>query len=510
MKNIFDIPLQKLFLVALILKVSSSFLGWFFKMPWSLGFTFPLIIMSTYIVLGYHRRVTDVADEKFADSCYYLGFIFTITSIIFCLFDLPDIGTRMEDIAVRFGAAMVSTVFGLGVRVYLISFKKDINDAIADVEDAILDATRKFSEQLTITVEKLQDFESKVDATAKSSVERVNLQIENLSKNHAEKLSEFFTELTTKNNKIFSQALNNVEKTTLKISDAIDNYSSGMSTNLTSVETKINIFAAAMTDRLKTTSFPDDYFAKRLESPLNNLTESADLLATRVNLVSTEVSRSAMDISDALKKLRVKAKATENSLDSVLNLTIQQQAVLDSAQGQLTTLGHLATNMLNFDKTLTNTLAGIAASNVVTTELTSQVLAIVTESTAARNSIEKSLLDFVNRLDSVAATSNINRIVACLDTNAQTSQTASALIASKIDGVVVADVQVADALGALGQEASLALEKFEKTMGQLQDMFRQFSATDSSLRAQSIELMKIVNSIKETKIIVDMEPPAAP
>ena len=129
-------------------------------------------------------------------------------------------------------------------------------------------------------------------------------------------------------------------------------------------------------------------------------------------------------------------------------------------QGQLTTLGHLATNMLNFDKTLTNTLAGIAASNVVTTELTSQVLAIVTESTAARNSIEKSLLDFVNRLDSVAATSNINRIVACLDTNALTSQTASALIASKIDGVVVADVQVADALGALGQEASLALEKF--------------------------------------------------
>ena len=245
MKNIFDIPLQKLFLVALILKVSSSFFGWFFKMPWSLGFTFPLIIMSTYIVLGYHRRVTDVADEKFADSCYYLGFIFTITSIIFCLFDLPDIGTRMEDIAVRFGAAMVSTVFGLGVRVYLISFKKDINDAIADVEDAVLDATRKFSEQLTITVEKLQDFESKVDATAKSSVERVNLQVENLSKNHAEKLSEFFTELTTKNNKIFSQALNNVEKTTLKISDAIDNYSSGMSTNLTSVETKINIFAAA-------------------------------------------------------------------------------------------------------------------------------------------------------------------------------------------------------------------------------------------------------------------------
>ena len=121
MKSIFDIRLQKLFLVTLILKIGSSFLGWYLQLQWSLGFTVPLLIMSAYIFLGYHRRDNDVTDEKFADTCYYLGFIFTITSIIFSLFDLPNIGTKIQDIAVRFGAAMVSTVLGLGVRVYLVS-----------------------------------------------------------------------------------------------------------------------------------------------------------------------------------------------------------------------------------------------------------------------------------------------------------------------------------------------------------------------------------------------------
>lgn len=63
-----------------------------------------------YVLLGLKRRDHDVTDEKFADTCYYLGFIFTITSIIFSLFDLPSIGTKLQEIAVRFGAAMVSDV----------------------------------------------------------------------------------------------------------------------------------------------------------------------------------------------------------------------------------------------------------------------------------------------------------------------------------------------------------------------------------------------------------------
>ena len=182
MASILDIRVQKLFLIVLILKVGSSALGWYLQRPWSLGLVVPLALMGAYIFLGYFRRDTDVTDEKFADTCYYLGFIFTITSIIFCLLDLPSIGTRIQDIAVRFGAAMVSTVLGLAVRVYLVSFKKDVGDAIKDAEDAVLDATAKFTEQLKVALERLRDFESQVDIGARSTVERVNLQVESLAK----------------------------------------------------------------------------------------------------------------------------------------------------------------------------------------------------------------------------------------------------------------------------------------------------------------------------------------
>ncbi|RWA53778.1 hypothetical protein AU476_12755 [Cupriavidus sp. UYMSc13B] len=222
MRSIFDIRVKKLFVIALVLKVGSSYLGYELQDPWILGLAVPLLVMGAYIFLGCFRRDNDVTDDKFADTCYYLGFIFTITSIIFCLFDLPNIGTRIQDIAVRFGTAMVSTVFGLGVRVYLVSFKKDVADAIADAEDAVLDASRKFAEQLTIALERLRDFESQVDTAAKTTVERVNMQVENLSKNHAEKLAEFFADLTTRNQEAFTQALGEVKTASQRLSNSVD------------------------------------------------------------------------------------------------------------------------------------------------------------------------------------------------------------------------------------------------------------------------------------------------
>jgi hypothetical protein len=175
------VRMQRLFALTVTLKVGTAFLGWRFQMPWSLGFGVPIAIMVAYIVVGLNRSDDDVSDEKFADTCYYLGFIFTITSIIFSLFDLPNIGTRIQDIAIRFGAAMVSTVFGLAVRVYLVSFRKDGADAVQDVEDAVVEAAHRFREQLVIAVEKLRGFEETVDRAATNAVERVNLQVEKLS-----------------------------------------------------------------------------------------------------------------------------------------------------------------------------------------------------------------------------------------------------------------------------------------------------------------------------------------
>lgn len=473
MQSILDIRVQKLFLITLILKVGASVLGWQLGSPWILGLSVPLALMATYIFLGLKRHDRDVSDEKFADSCYYLGFIFTITSIIVSLFDIHDIGTKMQDIAVRFGAAMISTVFGLAVRVALVNFRKDATDAIRDAEDAIVEASQRFREQLVIAFETLRSFEVEVDNAAKQSVQRVNLQVDALSKNHAQKLSGFFEDLTVRNQEAFTQALEEVKTASLKLSSSVDSYSNGMRANLSSIEAKVTNFTDAISNRLKTTTFPDDYFSGQLEAPLAQLTSSAKAVSDNVKTVASEVKSSSSTLSSALKALDRKANAAEGSLDKVLQLTVQQHAVLEAAQGQIAALERLASTLSGFDAVLATTASRIDAGSEATSELTNRMAALVAESGELRKNVSTALAEVVGGLSKTAlATDSVaHQLVAAV--------AATEGMSDRLDNAASANLQATKSLGVVGQHAITAIEKVETAAERLQAMVHQLAAYGS-------------------------------
>jgi len=522
MPRILDIRLQKLFALTLILKVLSSGFGWYFQFTWSLGFVVPLILMVSYIAIGYRRENDDVPDEKFADSCYYLGFIFTITSIIFSLFDLPSIGTRIQDIAVRFGAAMISTVLGLSVRVYLVSFKRDAADILQEGEDALIDASQRFREQLVMAYENLRTFQSAVEDAAIKTVDGVNLQIEKLSTNHANKLQTFFADLTTRNQEAFTLALAEVKSASSRLADSVDGYSLGMRSNLTSIEAKVVVFTEAITERLRTTSFPDDYFAKQLAAPLSQLKDAAEDVSKSVRKASAEVNESSVVLAGALKKLRSKANSTEESLDTVLKLTEQQQSVLNAAQGQLTSLEKLSSTLSGFDALFTKTVAGIEANSLVTAELTKRISAVSAEGAEARKSLETTLATvsgglaanalatdgLASRLEATAVASE--QVVEKLNQNAAIVETVAvklaensagtALVVGRLDGMAATELETSKTLKVLGQHASASIDKVDNAVSRLQEMVHQWNSLDSTLRTQSIELKEVAEKIKDIKV----------
>jgi hypothetical protein len=521
MTRILDIRVQKLFLVVLVLKVLSSGMGWYFVRPWDLGFFIPLALMSAYIFIGLERNDKDVTDEKFADTCYYLGFIFTITSIIFSLFDLPNIGTKIQDIAVRFGAAMISTVLGLAVRVYLVSFKRDVADAVHDAEEAVIEASQKFREQLVIAFEKLRDFQADVSLASKATVERVNMEVEALSRNHADKLTDFFGELTTRNQQAFTAALTEVREASVRLANSVDVYSTGMQTNLASIEQRVGAFTDAVADRLRTTTFPDEYFSKNLAGPLSQLQGAATEISETVVRASAEVGESTVVLSGALKKLRAKAGAAEVSLNTVLRLTEQQQAVLDSSQGQLTTLEQLNTTLAGFDGLFAKTLDGLSVSNDASAGLASRLTVVTTESAEARQALDKSLAEVVSKLGAnaqatealgtqIGASAQASKQIAVqLAENANSTATvagklaansaAAALVAVKLDGIATADVEAAKTLTALGKNAAAAIERVDAAVEQLQSMVRQLASLDATLRAQGSELKEVAGRIQDAR-----------
>lgn len=102
------------------------------------GFTVPVIIMGVYCALGWLRTLKGSYEEKlnFGDSCYYLGFLFTISAIIMSLVLLGKTGHSMSYAALAslFGAAMFTTLLGMLIRIMLVTFGKDEQKKKAEKE----------------------------------------------------------------------------------------------------------------------------------------------------------------------------------------------------------------------------------------------------------------------------------------------------------------------------------------------------------------------------------------
>jgi hypothetical protein len=396
MNALLRIRVQKLFLVAVIVKVVSAFLGWYLQLQWSLGFALPLLVMAIYIGLGLKRQDRDVTDEKFADSCYYLGFIFTITSIVFSLFDLPSIGERIQDIAVRFGAAMVSTVAGLIVRVYLVSFRQDSGDVLKDAEDALLEAGQKFREQLVMAYEKLGDFQSQVTTATETSVEAVRLQVEKLAQDHSVRMERVFVELNERNQQAVTQALSEVSAASRRMSQSVDGYAENMKSNLQALGNKVDAFGDAVTRRLQTTTFPDDYFASQLAAPLEQLKAASSKVSEQVQSSASAATEAASVLTAAIRKLKMKATQAEESLDTVVRLTTAQHSLFDTSAAQLEQLKKLGELLANLQQALqasTTATASISAGNA-------SVQGRVTEVVSAVQTSQKAVVDAMEQVSS--------------------------------------------------------------------------------------------------------------
>ena len=121
--------LGNVFIAVLILKIASAVTAFVIEDVWILGLFVPIGFMFAYLAWGWHT-VNKVGNHDlkitFGDSCYYLGFLFTIASILLVLAGLyRSTDLNVGEVAIRFAAAMLTTLFGMAVRVYTVTFARE-------------------------------------------------------------------------------------------------------------------------------------------------------------------------------------------------------------------------------------------------------------------------------------------------------------------------------------------------------------------------------------------------
>lgn len=328
------ISLKNLFILTCILKVASSFVGWYLHEPWVFGLLLPLGFMTAYILVGHRMRDSDISAEKFADSCYYLGFIFTIASIIFSLFDLPNIGTDLTNIAVRFGAAMVSTVLGLAVRVALVSFRPNTDDAIRNVEDQVIEASRKLSDELQKSLDRVVDFRADVMRATDETIVAVKEQIMAMSEAQHAKTTEFFETMTQHNKEMMLGLMQDMRTTAVGMTRIISEYETMAKGATERIDQSVVTFVDGLVTRLDEVQFPEDLFSKRLEGAIAQLGHATEAATDSIKSVTVDVQGSARLVNNAIKRINEKLESMGDVLDGVQEVGASLEELTKSLQSQ--------------------------------------------------------------------------------------------------------------------------------------------------------------------------------
>lgn len=332
---------QAWFLIALLLKVVSACISLALNDPMWFGFIIPIGVMFAYWAIGYRVRAhydIKLTLAKFADSIYYLGFLFTVVSIIICLLDIQSIGDDLTNMATRFGAAMVSTAIGMVARTLHIGFRPDQEDAVRSVEERAISASEQLAFMFEDTREQLTRFRDEVVAISKETTAGAREQIEEIQKHSIAAMDTYFTNATIRSNEAFEAMLNDAKAASATLLVTINGLADKSQSTLERMESHALDFGNLATRRLEQTLFPDDLFASKLQPSIDALANTTEGVNDSISTLADDVKSAARAVGTAIRGLNTKAQTLEETLQAVSGIIESQQRLMDAMNSHGNTL----------------------------------------------------------------------------------------------------------------------------------------------------------------------------
>src|SRR4029077_1323136 len=111
----------------------------------------PVVIMVGYALLIWLARGLQLRDDQAGDNLYYMGFLFTLTSLGVSLYQF-NADHAAEDIVQNFGIAIGSTITGIALRVVFNQMRRDPVEVERMMRLELAEAARRVRRDLDSTV----------------------------------------------------------------------------------------------------------------------------------------------------------------------------------------------------------------------------------------------------------------------------------------------------------------------------------------------------------------------
>lgn len=320
-----------------------------------------VLLMFTYYLIAVNQlnKVKSISYEQFADSNYYLGFLFTLVSLSVTLISLVQ-NNNIELLISQFGIAILTTLVGLSLRIYTINFVPNEESNRESFDFIISQKLQMIDEQITQTIDKNKLFSDVID----------------------EKINMFQVKTEQNINEFTNNLLNNLDVT--KLSEIISNISQSMMHNYD----KQSEILEKLIEEIKNVN--DSYISniKNVNSYVSKNQNFLDTFITSIN----EIKEKLGNYTELVNSNTNNYNTNINNLNGLIEKQIiktddNQKFVLDSLLNGMNNLKNENINILDlFQNNISNIISKDSNNNV---EVTNSIKELLKKFETDKNNNEK-------------------------------------------------------------------------------------------------------------------------
>jgi ElaB/YqjD/DUF883 family membrane-anchored ribosome-binding protein len=278
----------------------------------------PVLIMVGYaLVLGL-ARIFRLRDDQSGDNLYYMGFLFTLTSLAVSLYQFNAEGSAAP-IVQNFGIAIASTIAGITLRILFNQMRRDPVEVEATARMELAEASRRVKRELDSSVLEFGYFRRMAQQSIADALDEVK-----------ETLGDSSAKLAVEIKKFAVTAGKPLEEASKRSGDTLDSMNSKIATTLETVSAQLveegerltrsttSIVRAidVVVGRLAVLQTPDQIIEVKLAPMIQGLTRAINSFSKSAEIQAHSIEanlRQTQLIGDAVNVLMQEVRAAESA-----------------------------------------------------------------------------------------------------------------------------------------------------------------------------------------------------
>ena len=264
----------------------------------------PVGIMLAYALLIYLARGLRLRDDQSGDNLYYMGFLYTLTSLGVSLYQFSA-SRASEEIVQNFGIAIGSTITGIGLRVLFNQMRRDPVEVERMMRLELAEAARRVRRELDSAVVEFGYHRRSAQQAAADSFNHVAEKFDEIVAKFVSCLEQTTAKLTAPMEAVSRRSEEAVAEVTRTIGATLGASARQLQGETDKLSTRIGAIAVTLEQvmaKLREMETPERVIELRLEPISQAFAQAIDRLADQLDVQAEKLANVMQETSTATRQ----------------------------------------------------------------------------------------------------------------------------------------------------------------------------------------------------------------